>query len=675
MAGEIFISYRRADAAKAGLLWQLLKDRGVEAWYDAHVPSGEDWRAATANALVKAPVFVLLFSKSAAQSDDIAKELAAATFQKKLVVPVRLEDVRPEGAFLYELASRNWFDAFPNTEARLAELADRLTALLKDGPDAQSAALKLGAHGGQRLVARRGGWLTRMLAVCGLAVGVAALGAVALIAVRGWMAPAATQTSGQRVAFFGFSAFGDDPAAASVTATATDEVFRYLGARRVDLAARGDTVAPQSSPRLDRARALGARYALSGEARREGDLVKVAMRVEDVSSRTTLWQGTSEGQAARTRAVGVMAAAAAADVVACIASNGNSAGTEARDEALLPLLASACGAASASERVRAYREMARRAPSNGAVQAALAAWIILSMPDSAPAARANLETEADTAAARARELRPEAFSTLVGDTLVALSSGKPPAQWLVALEARLQRPPEAGDVYYYSLANRLAAYATLALGRTADAAAYARAAHEADPLNVDTAYAAALLQAAIGGYGAGTSFYPLLDDRPTDFGWEMAMASALFLGEGADPATLLDKQAYLATPTAVECYRGLRAALGATDAAAQRQGARRADDCLQDLLTPHIGIMAQARLGDLDRAFEIASEPGFMNDSIVSMFPILFLPATRAMRADPRFLTLMRDLGYLDYWRQTNSGPDVCSTPDESGIPLCKALE
>lgn len=67
MAGEIFISYRRADAAKAGLLWQLLKDRGVEAWYDAHVPSGEDWRAATANALVKAPVFVLLFSKSAAQ--------------------------------------------------------------------------------------------------------------------------------------------------------------------------------------------------------------------------------------------------------------------------------------------------------------------------------------------------------------------------------------------------------------------------------------------------------------------------------------------------------------------------------------------------------------------------------------------------------------------------------
>ncbi len=35
MSGEIFISHRRADQAKAGLLYQLLKDRGVDAWYDA----------------------------------------------------------------------------------------------------------------------------------------------------------------------------------------------------------------------------------------------------------------------------------------------------------------------------------------------------------------------------------------------------------------------------------------------------------------------------------------------------------------------------------------------------------------------------------------------------------------------------------------------------------------
>src|SRR5262249_48298986 len=115
MAGEIFISYRRSDLAPARRLHDLLKAEGVEASYDAQVGAGQDWRAVTAAALSKARIFVLLFSKAAAASDDIAKELAAATFSKKLVIPVRLEDIQPEGPFLYELASRNWVNAFENT--------------------------------------------------------------------------------------------------------------------------------------------------------------------------------------------------------------------------------------------------------------------------------------------------------------------------------------------------------------------------------------------------------------------------------------------------------------------------------------------------------------------------------------------------------------------------------
>ena len=116
MAGEIFISYRRADQAWARLLHAQLRAEGVEAWYDAQVGAGQDWRIATAKALEASQIFVLLFSANAAQSSDIAKELAAATLEKKLIIPVRLEDIAPKGAFLYELASRNWVNAFENTE-------------------------------------------------------------------------------------------------------------------------------------------------------------------------------------------------------------------------------------------------------------------------------------------------------------------------------------------------------------------------------------------------------------------------------------------------------------------------------------------------------------------------------------------------------------------------------
>ncbi len=133
MAGEIFISYRRADEVWARLLHRLLREEGVEAWYDAQVGAGQDWRIATAKALEASQIFVLLFSENAAQSSDIAKELAAATLEKKLIIPVRLENIAPKGAFLYELASRNWINAYEDTEAKLAELAKGLAHLVKTG--------------------------------------------------------------------------------------------------------------------------------------------------------------------------------------------------------------------------------------------------------------------------------------------------------------------------------------------------------------------------------------------------------------------------------------------------------------------------------------------------------------------------------------------------------------
>jgi Tol biopolymer transport system component len=133
MAGEIFISYRRADQAWARLLHAQLRGEGVEAWYDAQVGAGQDWRIATARALEDSKIFVLLFSSNAALSDDIAKELAAATLEKKLIIPVRLENIAPKGAFLYELASRNWINAFEDTEAKLAELAKGLAQMVRTG--------------------------------------------------------------------------------------------------------------------------------------------------------------------------------------------------------------------------------------------------------------------------------------------------------------------------------------------------------------------------------------------------------------------------------------------------------------------------------------------------------------------------------------------------------------
>ena len=100
MAGEIFIGYRRSDEPNARLLYTPLQERGVEAWYDARVTAGEDRRTATAKALDAASTFVLLFSQNGLPSDDIAKELTAATKKKKVIIPVRLTNIQLRDPFL-----------------------------------------------------------------------------------------------------------------------------------------------------------------------------------------------------------------------------------------------------------------------------------------------------------------------------------------------------------------------------------------------------------------------------------------------------------------------------------------------------------------------------------------------------------------------------------------------
>src|ERR1700761_5830429 len=174
MAGEIFISYRRADEAWARLLHAQLQAEGVEAWYDAQIGAGQDWRTATAKALQASQIFVLLFSQAASESEDIAKELAAAILSRKLVVPVRIENIQPTGAFLYELASRNWVNAFDHTEAKLAGLAQSLAKLVKAGI-ADESIIPFDRNAGSKMLSPKGKRKPTVMVVAAMAV-IAALG-------------------------------------------------------------------------------------------------------------------------------------------------------------------------------------------------------------------------------------------------------------------------------------------------------------------------------------------------------------------------------------------------------------------------------------------------------------------------------------------------------------------
>jgi hypothetical protein len=86
-------------------------------------------------------------------------------------------------------------------------------------------------------------------------------------------------------------------------------------------------------------------------------------------------------------------------------------------------------------------------------------------------------------------------------------------------------------------------------------------------------------------------------------------------------------------------------------------------------------IMILNGLGDLDRAFDVASayllergpllasvrwRPGQLSvdNQRRRKTNMLFVPVSAAMRADPRFIPLVRDIGLVDYWSRVGVRPD-----------------
>ncbi|MEM8635440.1 MAG: TIR domain-containing protein [Pseudomonadota bacterium] len=127
MMHDVFLSYRRSDQTLAEALVRALEARGLTVWWDQKIDGGTDWRDAIAENLEQAETLVILFSEDCNNSRQLRKELAMADLMEKDVVPVLIEDTRPRGHFLYELASRNWIRVFPNPMSKLEELADRIT--------------------------------------------------------------------------------------------------------------------------------------------------------------------------------------------------------------------------------------------------------------------------------------------------------------------------------------------------------------------------------------------------------------------------------------------------------------------------------------------------------------------------------------------------------------------
>ena len=120
----VFISHSSKDSKFARAICSALESRGLSCWISSRdVGPGENFMDAIVRAIGAAKVMVLVFSENANNSDEIKREIVLASSAKVTIIPVRVEDVVPKGAFAYQMATRQWIDLFEDWEAQIERLA------------------------------------------------------------------------------------------------------------------------------------------------------------------------------------------------------------------------------------------------------------------------------------------------------------------------------------------------------------------------------------------------------------------------------------------------------------------------------------------------------------------------------------------------------------------------
>ena len=138
MSASIFISYASQDQKVATTLCKALESRNFKCWIAARdIAPGENFQIAIVRAIRAAKIMLLVFTGNSNNSDEMAKELALASQSKLIVVPLLIDDVRPNDAFSYEFATRQWIDFFSDWETAIEQLAQRIAVAL--GPDTAAA--------------------------------------------------------------------------------------------------------------------------------------------------------------------------------------------------------------------------------------------------------------------------------------------------------------------------------------------------------------------------------------------------------------------------------------------------------------------------------------------------------------------------------------------------------
>jgi hypothetical protein len=132
MPHDVFISHSSKDKAVANAICTALEAAGIKCWIaPRNINPGQEWPEAIVKAVTSSRAMVLVFSKNANHSRDVAKETLMAMNTGIDLIPIKIEESEPTGTMQYYLAGSKWINAAEQpVEEKTEELLQSIRPLI-----------------------------------------------------------------------------------------------------------------------------------------------------------------------------------------------------------------------------------------------------------------------------------------------------------------------------------------------------------------------------------------------------------------------------------------------------------------------------------------------------------------------------------------------------------------
>lgn len=624
---SVFLSYDRADHARAAQIAAALESASHSVWWDQAIRGGAQYSKEIEEALGNSDVVVVLWSKSSVESAWVRDEAAEGRDRGKLI-PVSIDSAKAPIGF-------RQFQTIDLSKGGRRN-ASGLHQLLEAVGDSGAAADPVPAARMRTWPPRKTG---RFAAVGGVVIAMAAA-AAAIVSLNPFGTAEADEVS------TAVSPLDSSPESKALS----NDLLAKLGAYSSERGA--------SLRLVDAARNSGAALLFQAGSSTEQGQSRASLLLLDGRSSAVLWSGQFERPASSAADLRQEMGYTASQVLGCALDAYRSRQVTSKLDVLKSYLngcAAVAGTDSVDPQAEAlrFRQVVKAAPSFAGGWAQL---ILAESEPSTPEQRRQLVADI----AQARKLQPNLPEAYFAEMTLLPPEGY--ASALTLMDHALQENPASALL--------LGARSSLlfSVGRTSDAVADAKRAAELDPASptVRNSYIYTLAnsgrtEAAFDELKVAERFWPGSSD--------LAFTEYILNSRYGDPAEALayvNSSAYDGDVQGARVY--LEARMHPTPANVDRTIRLTTENFFA---LP--GSAAKARTAAaMLQVLGMFGRQKQLLDLVLSLPPadlypiqeILFRPTVRILWLDPRSLVTAKRIGLLQYWSSSGKWPDFCSQPN-----------